>query len=701
MSMHGGATLNTEVAAETDYWQWQERLVRTFLNPAAKPGPFSLFVDEEEATRLWPKEPHASESLSAAVSARVDWQSGDPFRKLAYEAARWERGRQQAPPPTLPLLAVTVLAASRMHHDADASSLAYFLRLAQALRPDASGPHLQELRQKLSTGFDPVASMWRALDRWVGERSESLGASTIRGDHHFKRIGYPLSQALVRSDDRLRLTAFFHAVQVRARGVPEPVVLLEYLRIWASRPRGLSQSLMRALSDARCDSLLADYLSRLASSWDGTVLTVEGKRRLDVRVAVDLHDMRARWAIPLVAGIDREVLTSESGARVEITRPQVGSLYELHGDLPAVADGLHRGFRLTSRSCAAAADRSQILAFGEDADAGGWLSMPSVRPFEDHLLAVAPALRREIEGALDEAAEPGWKALPQRPSSAILPGWIIYRSVRFTDAGALHGALRRVGGALAHALRPDASLRPRLANGLPIARHLAAGHYLAGGEPDLVIPAGTEIRHVPASLDGVAQVPPFLAKGFPIELRRRGPLSLGEHELLVDGDRLRFSLLAGTGEPPPCPPRPLTWKSKSGYKQLGPADGEAGAMYGALVPGECPEPMLIRRGSTAWLISRDGCASPRTAPDLVPPVPGRALPQPYYFEITPAQDHVWMVETRAGRPRPPLLLRWQEPYFAHLDEESKSLWGAAAPAPHSEDKLWELYLRAWRRWSAC
>lgn len=49
------------------------------------------------------------------------------------------------------------------------------------------------------------------------------------------------------------------------------------------------------------------------------------------------------------------------------------------------------------------------------------------------------------------------------------------------------------------------------------------------------LPVGAEPREVEASLDGVAQGPPFQATGFPIPLRGH-ELAPGRHEILADGE---------------------------------------------------------------------------------------------------------------------------------------------------------------------
>ena len=185
------------------YGDWQRETAATFLAARPDPAPIVLFLDDEEAHRLWPSLQRPGEDLGAAVSGVMSWGRPDRlFDPITKQVARWRHGSGDEPPPCLPVLAASVLAATRMAHDHHGPGHAYYLRLAQLLRPEANA---ETVCKQLAQNYDAVAVMWRELHEWISSRSELIGSSTIRGDPHFTLIGYPLSQALARSSDRQRL----------------------------------------------------------------------------------------------------------------------------------------------------------------------------------------------------------------------------------------------------------------------------------------------------------------------------------------------------------------------------------------------------------------------------------------------------------------------------------------------------------------
>lgn len=696
----GEAASSTGSGAQLSYWAWQRRLEEAFVVPRERPEPFVMFLDDDEARRLWPNDPDPVGDLAAAVSARLDWSSTtSTFGRVMAEARRWRQKAGGQAPPTLPLLAVTVVAASRMHRDPNASSSAYFFRLAQLLRPGACDARIEEAKRHLSQGFGPVVVMWRTLHDWVTLHQDSLGVSTIRDHPHLTRIGYALSQALVRRSDRMRLTSFFAAMDFGNRGMPPPEVLLSWLRVWLSRPRGLSDPFCEAVRDPRNSEVLAGYLHRLASGWDGAVLTDEGRRHLEFRVIIDLDPPDARWAIPVVPGVDDAVLLTGDGETIKIAKPEYGKFYDTDGHLPPVATGLASGLKAMGPACVASADRRPILAFREDAGAGGWLSMPSIQPFDDHLIVAEPSMRAELEQALEAAADPGWKLLG-RLSERLLPGRLLYWGVRFCDNQAFESIAGRLSPGLVQGLRPDPGTRPRLAAGLPVAARVGRAHYLAGGEPDLVLPVGTEPRPVEASLDGFVQAPPLRATGFPVELRRLGPLPEGRHELVVDGDELEF-FVVDTLQATERPERSfLAWRESGGYASVSDGEEAAADIVGACVPTTqtLPDPVLLRRGGEAWVIDRYGNARRLAEPAASASQAAHNLPTPYYRAVKPQADDAWLVELREGRPPAPHRLQWQEPHFTALDDDSIALWRRLEQTAGA-DRLWDIYLKTWRAYA--
>lgn len=676
------------------YGSWQIRLTNAFfwMNPGK---PVILFTDDAELHLLAPDSADPAGELAAAVRQLVNPHAMTMFDAVTAAVREWRAGAPDQPPPTLPVLALSVLAASRMHSDAQARSSNYYLRLAQALLPAADEHVVDQVRLALRDGaFIPVADMWRELHQWLGE--QAAGVSTIRDHPALTRIGFPLSQALIRRSDRAVLTRFFDALDIRTAGVPATEPLAEYLRLWAARPRGLSEGLRNALTDDTLRGLLMPLVGGLAAAWDGRVITAEGLPRTQVAIALNLERWTARWAIRADPEAAPDVLHGRvDGVEVEITinPDRYSNLAQLSGAPPVTGGALRAGFRLRGATQAAEFPATRAMVLAEDPDADGWLSALAIRPFTEHLIVVSAEFSGEVQRVLQQAADTGWLVIRQPASRPLLPGFAIFRNVVFSKADSLAGALRSAPGLLRAVILPDPTARAKLINGLPVSRRVGARLYLAGGEPDLLLPVGDQPRSVTTTLDGTPQEPEFQATGWPIELRRIGPLPRGQHMIEADRDLLRFTLLdadPGTEEAPGT--GELGWDQGG---QLGPGVGKA--ITGALVNGpEPPVPVLVRRGATSvLLIHRDGTLIRVTEP---PPISGPLGGVPgltgYYFELEPPRSAAWLAELGAGRWRIRCLRR-VAPEFTFLDEFSRRTWPRVAVAGPASDPLWQLYARAW------
>lgn len=104
-------------------------------------------------------------------------------------------------PQGLAFLAAMVLAASRMADSGDISGINYFKRLREVLslpieegRPQGMGPGVEE-------------SLWREWALWLQENGFLPSARRGEGPHTY--IEYPISQALLRSADKVRLRKLF------------------------------------------------------------------------------------------------------------------------------------------------------------------------------------------------------------------------------------------------------------------------------------------------------------------------------------------------------------------------------------------------------------------------------------------------------------------------------------------------------------
>jgi len=632
-----------------EYEEWQSLLSDAFLLP--HDGPTVLFLDDGEISRLLPGVEDAGRHLGEAVRDRVRLTEGrSMFRSIIAAYRQWQRGSQTEPPPVLPVIAITVLAATRMRSDSEARSTNYYLRLAQAFLPDATQEETETLRNDLREGgaFLDAVEMWRGLHSWLEAQDGTVGVSTIRDHPHLPRIGYPLSQALVRQSDRLALTRFFQALDFRPGPAPDAGVILGTLDIWtAALQNRLSDAFMRALRDADVRPLLAAVVEAHAQAWDGRVLTSDGKQRIAMRLSIDLEAWRARWLFPVPPGGPEAltVVTSDSGQKVELTATPGLANYAASG-YPAVSpELLLSGMWLRGREFTAEFPPSPVIFLLPDPQTGTWTSVPGMLPFEEHLVAISGTQSGEFQQVLREAATEGWRLIPQR-NSVLLPSYALFQNVRFTDGQALELSLSRLPGLRRIGVTPAVIPRARLVRGLPIATTISATHYLAGGEPDLLLPFGADPRPAIVTLDGRREQ--LQANGFPLELRRFVS-GTGRHIVDADGQELAFTTLEEGPDPAqPAGTATLGWTSDAQMS----GSGRALAVVGARVADITDmTPVLARRSrDESWLLHHDG----RTERIAEPALPrflssiDIEIHSPS-FEISAHASARWLAQRRGGR----------------------------------------------------
>jgi hypothetical protein len=679
------------------YARWQERLAELFF-AGREDQPVVLFVDRDELQRLAQPGEDGARSLASAVREVVDVRLGTA---MFWRASRLQKSWRQtgaAPPPTLPILALSVLAASEMRSDASARRHAYYLRLARSLLPDGAQPDIDALLHLLRErgAFLAVVEMWEQLDRWLGERAGAFGKSTIRGDPEQTRIGYPLSQTLVRRSDRAALTRFFAKLNLKSSGVPGPDSLTRMLQLWTGHHgHGLTDRFVQSLTDPDVRPILTPLLHDLATAWDGKIITAEGLRRLDLRLTVDLVEPSAWWVVPAVRDIAEDVLKGTLDGHVFesllITDPH-SSLYDLEHPPPVTGASLRDGVLLRGSNCIAEFQPAELIVLSENRDAGGWMSADALQPYEEHVFVVSEPAAAGVERTLRTAADGAWNQLSAHMADRLFGGgFAIFEKVTFSDESRLEEALRSLPGAVAAYLRVGTTARPRLINGLPLLRNVTRSLYLCGGEPDLVLPVGPEPRFVDVTLDGVQER--LRAWTFPIPLRRVGGFTEGMHKVEADGETLTFDVARGAVDD----------RASTDIGSLAWTDGtlqtitDDALVRGAVTSESIAErPILARRNSQeTWLIHRNG----RMTSFKEPPAPP-CLPELNFTYVEVDRDAgVWLAQKRAAGWMI-TKLKVQEPAFQDLTADERRRWDELVASVHVDDPVWAMYTRAWGRYRA-
>ncbi|MGH8525408.1 MAG: hypothetical protein ACREXY_14750, partial [Gammaproteobacteria bacterium] len=172
-----------------DYARWQTLLTHTYFDGRAD-QPIVMFIDRDDIHELGDAGEDAPRSLAMAVRRLVDVGRGaSMFADVERLQSSWSRGARAEPPPTLPVLALSVLAASEMRSDSEGARHNYYVRLARSMLPDGSDNDIELLRYNLSQrgAFVRVAGMWRRLHEWLGEQDGAFGTSTIPANPAWSR----------------------------------------------------------------------------------------------------------------------------------------------------------------------------------------------------------------------------------------------------------------------------------------------------------------------------------------------------------------------------------------------------------------------------------------------------------------------------------------------------------------------------------
>ncbi|MDL5047327.1 hypothetical protein QQ054_15010 [Oscillatoria amoena NRMC-F 0135] len=179
------------------------------------------------------------------------------------------------------MLALSVLAAYRMHTDEDATGNAYYLRLAELLDCDRVGVYPR--------GFDPrvFESLWRFLGDSLARESGNQLAFP-RGDVGIRRfVALPLSHVPLRRLDIERLPMFFSWADY------QPGIRLDRRRLtsdfvrWVAARGALSPAGQCAVGDERREAVIAQVAAEL-EAWDGSMPESAGSKTANVELTLDI-----------------------------------------------------------------------------------------------------------------------------------------------------------------------------------------------------------------------------------------------------------------------------------------------------------------------------------------------------------------------------------------------------------------------------
>lgn len=459
---------------------WCRALQERFFTERSNGLPVLFFVDEDVLTELYGGNAHeAIDSITDVVRQRL-MRPGSPsgyFDGFERDGRRWRRGGGEGWPPFLHLLAVCVLAATRMGTGSVAPHN-YYAQLRALLQIDDAG---------MPRGFDDSLDlMWGWYTWWLDDLLQGAhGLSTVAAGGRLTHIGKPMSQTLFRSADVRRLGEFFRWIHLEPGEDVEADLLVAYFRAWAPG-QDLSSGAQRLLGDTQYWPTLGGILGAYARQWDGTRPDREGGRTVRLRIVVKLRMPRSVsiQAIQPEGYPDR--LAGQLGGSAASAAATDGVFVVQNAIDPRQ---LTHGGSIGNDASKLTLPGSDIYVLQLDPELGGWASVDSFVPGERHFVLAGPSVAESVEEQLRHWST---EAISAQPAPARLSSWRLFGNVVLQGGETLEGALGD--------RRPTFKHRFAFHGGLPLETPRS---YLSGGAPDVWLPPTTDVS-LSLTLDGAA-----------------------------------------------------------------------------------------------------------------------------------------------------------------------------------------------------
>lgn len=602
-------TSNNSTTRLVGHQEWQGALYDLLRHGDG--GPVIFFVDDDVLKNLSPGSPDPAADLSDAVRAVVNPAAGARmFDRAMDRLEHWAVRSQAEPPPVLPILALSVVAGSRMINDGVISSTNYYARLADLVcQADGRNRRDDVAARMRSTPSENLTTMWISFDRWIRWNQDWLGRSTIQTDQRLRRIGYPLSQTLVCARDRATLREFFRAM---GNSIVEasPEDMLRRLDRWNTN--GFSRMFHRALEDPELRKTLGLLVSEMADDWDATVPDESRPDSATISIELNAEDWELHWSLIWQNGPTQLDLEGRrAGVAHTVTASRSGRRYSLEG-LPEVR---HVGERFSLRGPGVEASFPGYRSlFFPQIEQGTALLTEDPLIGREYFALIRETEVTEFHRIFDPALARGWKDDDQGDGDRLIPGFRLVEHVRTIDPERWRDAFSEWTGGAVRAT----SARPRLSGGLSIGSENGVRRYLLGGEPDLKVPVAEGCPTYVLSIDGVCQK--FKRNGRTQRFSKL-PLAVhpGVHVVAVDGVAVsRFEVVdpGGVGSLPnhgdelgPC----------AATERTSPVTGSGGTRrVGAEGQEPSNEPRQVTvfpADSGTWILRSNGAAVECRLPD--------------------------------------------------------------------------------------
>jgi hypothetical protein len=263
------------------YSIWNRAIIRSCLQHSEPgdeiflsitPSVLAAVLNDSESTFL-----SADEAAAQFIGAVSDMYRS----RVLSHARRLETLRRcgiDGLPECVAFLALSVLAAYRMHTDEGTAATAYYKRLDELLCSGIS-------TTGMPVGFDgdDFHELWVFLDVWLSRDHGRRLAMPNENAGPRRFVALPLTHVPLREVDIARLPTFFEWAGYATGEHVAPDALASTLIQWVRSYGGFTRAGNEALADDRKSAVLAQVAQELAS-WDGSTTDAQGRRTAAVEI---------------------------------------------------------------------------------------------------------------------------------------------------------------------------------------------------------------------------------------------------------------------------------------------------------------------------------------------------------------------------------------------------------------------------------
>ena len=372
------------------------------------------------------------------------WDESIDFSGHADRVDAWHRTRQSEtgavddPPPCIALLALCSLAAERMRADGEMAANNYYGRLAEVL--EVNGDRVNELGIKYR---DHALRLWESLNLWLRDLHGQRGLPTAVSFGHHRYVSLPISQALIRAQERDRLSEFFALYQFNPGQQVARDDMERMLGGWipnsgASGLRdvwGRGQEMRRRIADVVCTEL---------EHWMGDTppSTVAGRQQRSLLLAATWFEEPDEEFTPFLCArsLESETISGDyqsiDGAAVTAQRDadgliSLGVVGDQQDEAALVVQALERGlhFEHQSRDVSLSFSRQRVIVLLFDPLRQVYLQSARVELGRQMLLLVDSGLSTQVVQVLDRSAESDLRIVAPE-IHGLSPRWSLFTNVR-------------------------------------------------------------------------------------------------------------------------------------------------------------------------------------------------------------------------------------------------------------------------------